>query len=154
MTGTPEPASTSPTRLAVDLVSARGQHLRWVLIGLVIGGLCVYGLGTLGKVVGVGLVALGGWNAWLLGRGLRNPTGTIVVDDARVELPRGPARGRAVTVARADVSAVYFLRRAVPWTQAAPVLVIEAAGRAYTFPRDWFASEIDQRRILDELTPS
>ena len=29
-----------------------------------------------------------------------------------------------------------------------------AAGRAYLYPRDWFASEADQRRILDALAPA
>ena len=70
------------------------------------------------------------------------------------EGPRGLCRGAPSKLRRADVSAVYFLRRAVPWTQAAPVLVVEAKGEAFIYPRDWFDSESDQRRIVDELTPS
>jgi len=39
----------------------------------------------------------------------------------------------------------------VPWTRAAPVLVVEAGGKPFTFPRDWFLTEADQRRIVREL---
>jgi hypothetical protein len=39
----------------------------------------------------------------------------------------------------------------VPWTRAAPVLVIESKDRAFTYPRDWFITEADQRRIVREL---
>jgi len=34
------------------------------------------------------------------------------------------------------------------------VLVVEAGERAFVYPRDWFGSESDQRRILDELKRS
>ncbi len=141
-------------RISIGLVDARGQHLRWVLIGLIIGGLCVYALGTLAQIIGVGLIGLGAWNGWLLVRALRNPPGTVLIDGDRIELPRGLCRGAPHAVGRAEVTAAYFLRRSVPWTQAGPVLVIEAGGQAFIYPRDWFGSESDQRRILDELTPA
>ena len=47
----------------------------------------------------------------------------------------------AQRVALDRVSAAYFLRRSVPWTRAAPVLVIEADDTAYAYPRDWFVNE-------------
>ncbi len=147
-------ADAAGDRLAVDLQHARGQHLRWILIGGVVGALCLYALGTLGKLLGVGLVAWGGWNAWLFVRTLRFAPGTLVVAGDEVELPRGLCAGAPARLRRADVTSAYFLRRAVPFTQAAPVLVIEAGGHAYLYPRDWFDSEADQRRILDELAAS
>jgi hypothetical protein len=49
------------------------------------------------------------------------------------------------------VTAVYFLRRSVPWNRSAPVLVIELGPKAMAFPRDWFASEADQRHIIHAL---
>jgi hypothetical protein len=52
------------------------------------------------------------------------------------------------------VTAAYFLRRSVPWTKAAPVLIVEVGERAYVYPRDWFRTEADQRRILDALVVS
>ena len=150
----PEAARGAGERLAIDFIHARGQHLRWILIGGIVGALCIRSLGTLGQVAGVALVAWGLWNAWKFAQTFRFPAGTVVVAGDDVELPRGLCRGAPAKLARADVSAVDFLRRAVPWTQAAPVLVVEAKGEAFVYPRDWFDSESDQRRIIDELTPS
>lgn len=138
-------------RVTVELQHARGRHLRWILIGLVVGALFVNALGTLGKGLGLVLIGLGAWSLFQFIRTLRHPPGAVVIDPATVELPRGVCRGTPSTVQRADITSAYFLRRAVPWTQAAPVLVIEAGGRAFLYPRDWFASEADQRRILDAL---
>lgn len=141
-------------RLAIDFVHARGQHLRWILIGGIVGALCIRSLGTLGQVAGFALVAWGLWNAWKFAQTFRFPAGTLVVAGDDVELPRGLCRGAPAKLRKADVTAVYFLRRSVPWTQAAPVLVVEAHGRAFVYPRDWFGSESDQRRIVDELAPT
>ena len=56
-----------------------------------------------------------------------------------------------VKVAPTDVTAVYFLRRSVPWNRSAPVLIVELGARAMAFPRDWFASEADQRHVIHAL---
>lgn len=140
-------------KVTVELQHARGQHIRWILIGGILGVLFVIGLGTLGKALGVVLLGIAAWNAFLLVRTLLQPPGTLVIGDDTVELPRGICRGAPARVPRSQVTSAYFLRRAVPWTQASPVLVIEAAGRAFSFPRDWFAEEGDQRRVLDALVP-
>jgi len=68
-----------------------------------------------------------------------------------VELPRGLCKGEPAAFPLDKVQHAYLLRRAVPWTRAAPVLVIEADGRAFSYPRDWFLTEADQRRIVREL---
>lgn len=141
-------------RIQVELHHERSRHVRWILIGAILGGLFVVGLGTLGKVLGLVLIALGAWNLFLFIRTLRHPPGAIVIDGDTVLLPRGVCRGEPTRVERSQVTATYFLRRAVPWTQASPVLVIEAGGRAFLFPRDWFAGEADQRRVIDALAPA
>ena len=82
---------------------------------------------------------------------LTNPPGTIVVSDKRVVLPRGLSLGKPIEVKPADISAVYFLRRSVPWNRSAPVLVVEVGTHAMAFPRDWFASEADQRHVIHAL---
>jgi hypothetical protein len=58
---------------------------------------------------------------------------------------------RPVVVTPQDITAVYFLRRSVPWNHAAPVLIIELGAKAMAFPRDWFASEADQRHVVHAL---
>ncbi len=122
------------------------------MIGGIVGALFVNSLGTLGKGVGLVLIALGAWSLFQFIRTLLHPPGALVIDAETVELPRGVCRGTPSTVARSQVTSAYFLRRAVPWTQAAPVLVVEAGGRAFLYPRDWFVSEADQRRVLDTLS--
>lgn len=138
-------------RVAVDLAHTRGSHLRWTLIGGALGVACVIMLGTLGKGVGVVLLLLAAWAAFKLFLTYRHPPGTIVIDGEEIALPRGLCQGEPSRMKRGDVTAAYFLRRSVPWTRAAPVLVVEAGGKAYAYPRDWFASESDQRRVLDAL---
>ncbi len=138
-------------RVAVDLAHARGAHLRWTLVGGALGVACVIMLGTLGKGLGVVLLLLAAWAAFKLFLTYRHPPGTIVVDGDQISLPRGLCQGEPSPFKRAEVTAAYFLRRSVPWTHAAPVLVVEAGGKAFAYPRDWFASESDQRRVLDAL---
>jgi hypothetical protein len=146
-----EPAPETGGRVAVDLAHARGSHLRWVLIGGGLGVACVLALGTLGKGAGLILLLLAAWAGVKLALTYRHPPGTIVVDGDDVSLPRGLCRGEHARVTRKDVTAAYFLRRSVPWTRAAPVLIVEVGAQAYAYPRDWFATEADQRRILDAL---
>jgi hypothetical protein len=74
-----------------------------------------------------------------------------VVSETQVSLPRGLCLPNPVVVTPQEVTAVYFLRRSVPWNHAAPVLMIELGARAMAFPRDWFASEADQRRVVHAL---
>jgi len=97
------------------------------------------------------LVALGLFRAYQLVMSFIYPPGTIVVSDRVVSLPRGKHRPHPIDVTPKDVTAVYFLRRSVPWNRSAPVLVIELGDKAMAFPRDWFASEADQRHVVHAL---
>lgn len=108
-------------------------------------------LGTVGVWVGVLLMVYGAFNAWELLQTFLHPAGTIVVNEREVILPRGLCMPRPVKVTPGDISAVYFLRRSVPWNRSAPVLVIEIGDKAMAFPRDWFASEADQRHVVHAL---
>jgi hypothetical protein len=49
------------------------------------------------------------------------------------------------------VTASYFLRRSVPWNRASPELVVELGDKAMAIPRDWFATEADQRHVVHAL---
>jgi len=111
----------------------------------------IWKLGTVAVWGGVALVATGVYHAWNLAQTYLNPPGTIIVTDREVSLPRGVCVPRPVVVKPQDITAVYFLRRSVPWNRAAPVLVIEMGAKAMAFPRDWFSSEADQRHIIRAL---
>jgi hypothetical protein len=138
-------------KLIIPLEHQRYRHLAWMSFGLVAGLLLLLNLGTVGQWLGVVLMLVGAWASYNFVRTLLFPAGTIVVGDDGVELPRGLCKGPAERFRLGQIAHVYLLRRSVPWTRAAPVLVVETADRAFTYPRDWFLTEADQRRVVREL---
>ena len=138
-------------KLSIELEVSRNRYAGWTVFGLVFGALLIWKLGTVGKYVGVVLMVIGAYRGWQLLQTFLHPPGTILVTDDEVVLPRGLCMSRPVQVPARDVTAVYFLRRSVPWNRSAPVLVVELGPKAMAFPRDWFASEADQRHIVHAL---
>lgn len=134
--------------IQVPLEHARWGHLGWALFGLVAGVLLLAMLGTVGQMLGVILLLVAAHNGYAFTRTLLYDSGTIAVDEERVVLPLGLCRGKTSTVPTKDVTHAFLLRRAVPWTRTGPLLIIEVAGHAYVYPRDWFMSENDQYRVL------
>ena len=146
-----EPPRALSTTVEIDLEVSRNRSISWTVFGIIVGILLVLRLGTVGQWVGVVLIGMGVWHAWQLVQSFLYPPGTIVVKDGEVSLPRGLCVPRPVVVKPTEVTAVYFLRRSVPWNRSAPVLVVEIGPRALAFPRDWFASEADQRHVVHAL---
>lgn len=144
-------AAGASGKLSIELEVSRNRYAGWTVFGLVFGALLILKLGTVGQWVGGVLMVLGVLRAWQLVQTFLHPPGTIIIGDDEVVLPRGLCVPRPVQVPAKDVTAVYFLRRSVPWNRAAPVLVVELGPRAMAFPRDWFASEADQRHIVHAL---
>jgi hypothetical protein len=138
-------------KLSIELEVSRNRYAGWMVFGLVFGALLILKLGTVGQWVGGVLMVLGALRGWQLVQTFLHPSGTIIVGDDEVVLPRGLCVPRPVKVPAKDVTAVYFLRRSVPWNRSAPVLIVELGPRAMAFPRDWFASEADQRHIVHAL---
>jgi hypothetical protein len=147
----PEKRSSGRAPLEIELEVSRQRAIGWTIFGLVVGALLIWKLGTVGVWGGVVLMATGAYHAWQLIQTFLHPPGTIVVSDREVSLPRGLCVPRPVRVAPQEVTAVYFLRRSVPWNHAAPVLIIELGPKAMAFPRDWFASEAEQRHVVHAL---
>lgn len=137
--------------LAIELEVSRNRFLGWTIFGLIFGALLVWKLGTVGVWVGIVLMVLGAIRGWQLLQTFLHPPGTIEVTEQEVTLPRGLCVPRPIKVHPREVTAVYFLRRSVPWNRSAPVLIVELGPRAMAFPRDWFASEADQRHIVHAL---
>jgi hypothetical protein len=144
-----ERSGSRPARpTQIELEVSRQRSIGWTIFGLIVGALLIHSLGTVGVWAGIALVATGAYHAWQLVQTVLHPPGTIAVSEAEVVLPRGLCMPRPVVVAPRDITAIYFLRRSVPWNRAAPVLIIELGERAMAFPRDWFASEADQRHVI------
>jgi hypothetical protein len=141
--------------VTVYLLADRSRRASWMLGGLVIGGLLIWKFGTVAAAGGAILMAMGLYHTWFFVQTLRHEGGAVTIDASarQVSLPTGLCRGAPTRVPSATIGAAYFLRQAVPWNRSAPVLVIETAERAYVYPRDWFASEADQRRIMHAVIP-
>ena len=144
-------ADASPREVSVTLEMSRQRIASWAVFGTIIGVLLVLELGTVAVWGGFVLIAIGLFRAYQLAQTFMRPAGTIVVSDTKVSLPRGLHTSHPLEVAPKDVTAVYFLRRSVPWNRSAPVLIIEVGAKALVFPRDWFASEADQRHVVHAL---
>lgn len=153
---TPTGAGAAPPKIErqamrsveIPLEHARWRHLGWGGFGLVAGLLLVLKFGIVGQVIGGLLLLVAARNAYLFARTLLFESGTIVVDAERVVLPLGLCQGKSDTLTMGEVRHAFCLRRAVPWTRTAPLLIVETSKRAYVYPRDWFGSENDQYRIL------
>lgn len=144
-------SATDERWVLVELEHGRWNHAGWALFGLVLGALLIWKLGVVGKGVGVALVAFGAFHGFRFARTLLHPAGAIKVTDSEVQLPRGLCRKGHLTISIDRVTHAFFLRRSVPWLTTGPVLVIEAEGVTHIFPRDWFASDADQRRVAHAL---
>lgn len=137
----------------VYLASDRTRRMSWMLGGCVLGALLVLKFGTVAAAIGALLLAIGLYHSWFFVQTLLREPGKVVVDGRTVLLPTGLCAGEPEKVAASELGAAYFLRHAVPWNRSAPVLVIEAGTRAFLYPRDWFTSESEQRRIMHALLP-
>lgn len=135
----------------VHLEHARWRHFGWMVFGLVAGVLLVWIFGIVAKVLGGLFLVIAAIAGYGFVRTLLHPPGRIVVGDGKVTLPAGLCRGVEHRFDLDQVRHAFFLRRAVPWTRASPVLVIEVADQAFSYPRDWFVSERNQRRIAEAL---
>ena len=111
----------------------------------------VWKLGTVGKGLGIILLVLGVVNLVRFARTLVRAAGSIAVSEETVRLPEGLCRARAHTIEYTGVRHAFFLRRAVPWTRTGPILVIETDRGVFSYPRDWFTSDSDQRRIAHAI---
>ena len=154
----PDDAKKSPPvsraqkpKVEVEFEVSRQRTATWTVFGLVVGALCIMKLGTVGVWAGVALMVVGAYRGFQLAQTFLNPPGTIVVRENTITLPRGLCASKPLEVARKDVTAVYMLRRSVPWHRAAPVLVVELGPKAMIYPRDWFATEADQREVVNEM---
>jgi hypothetical protein len=148
---TNEAAKLPQGPVEIELELSRQRQIAWTIGGVIGGALLVWKLGTVGVWAGWVLIAIGLYRAYQLVMSFVYPVGKIIVSERSVVLPRGLHRPNPVTVEPSAVTAAYFLRRSVPWNRSAPVLIVELGERAMAFPRDWFATEADQRHIIHAL---
>jgi hypothetical protein len=139
--------SAGESSFQVELDHGRWRHLGWVVVGALIGIVLLWKLGAVGKAIGVLLLALSALHVYRFVRTLLHPAGRIEVGDDSILLPAGLCRKAAHAVPYRDVRHAFFLRRAVPWSRTGPILVVETSAQVFLYPRDWFTSDSDQRRV-------
>lgn len=144
-------ASGAGREVSIELDMPRQRIAAWAVLGTIGGVILILEMGTVAVWAGFVLVAIGLFRAYQLAQTFLRPPGTIVVNDKEVVLPRGVHATNPIKVPPKDVTAVYFLRRSVPWNRSAPVLIVELGEKAMVYPRDWFASEADQRHVVHAL---
>src|SRR3569623_229150 len=130
------PASRDTTEIELEV--SRQRAIAWAIGGTIGGILMILKLGRVGVWAGYAVLAWGIVRAVQLALTIIYPPGTIKVSPTEVVLPRGAHRPNPLKLAPKDVTAVYFLRRSVPWNKSSPVLVIEVGDKAHIFPRDRF----------------
>src|ERR1043166_5509169 len=82
-----KPRSGKPMRpTQLELEVSRQRAIGWTIFGLILGGLLIRGLGTVGVWAGIALVATGLYHAWQLARTLLYPPGTIAVSHSDAPL--------------------------------------------------------------------
>jgi hypothetical protein len=135
----------------IELEVSRQRWITWTIGGTVGGALLIWKLGTVGVWVGYVLIALGLFRAYQLAMSYLHPPGKFLISEHKVTLPRAAHRPRPYVLEPSAITAAYFLRRSVPWNRSAPVLVVELGDKALAYPRDWFASEADQRHVISAL---
>jgi len=141
------------TTLEIELDGARKKHLLWAVVGVALGiAVALYmGSSYIGWVIGA-FVFFGGVKAgWAFGKTLLHPPGTIVLDEDAIVLPEGISTGASAKLLPNEVRNAYVLRRALPWSQSGPLLVVETRRGTFEFPREWFAGDGDQRRVAAAL---
>jgi hypothetical protein len=135
----------------VELEHGRWRHFGWLAVGGAAGVFLVLKLGTVGKALGVFLILLAVINLVRFARTLVRAAGAIAVGEESVKLPVGLCSGESHTIPYGGIRHAFFLRRAVPWTRTGPILVIETERGVFSYPRDWFTSDSDQRRIAHAI---
>ncbi len=147
--GTGKSAKALP--IEIELEHGRGRHIGWIAFGAVLGTLFVLMLGSIGQYVGGLLLLIALLQAVSAARTFMHKPGTFHVTEDEISVPTGLCSGQQVSLTSSQLQHAFFLRRAVPWSKAGPILVVEAEGKAYSYPRDWFASDSDQRRVATAL---
>ncbi len=145
--GTQKRRGGKDATVAIQLEHGRSRHLGWLGIGVAGGVILLLFLGAVGKVIGLLLLLMALASGVSVLRTLRHEAGTIRIAADHAELPAGLCRGEIVKVPLAELKHAYMLRRALPLSRAGPVLAVETERGSFAYPRDWFASESDQRRV-------
>jgi hypothetical protein len=141
----PETALDEP--LEVALAHARWRHFFWAALGLGFGALFLWSFGPVGKLFGACFAVGGALAARAFARTLAHEPGSIFLDAHGLKLTPEPCAGRSVTLRLDDLRHAYLLRRGAPLGATVPLLVLETSLGVFSFARDAFEHDGDQRKL-------
>lgn len=146
-TGAVTKDAAKPAALAVELAPARWRHATWGLVLTLLGLFLAARVGgTTPLIAGVLVLGVAAHHAWQFVRSFLRAAGGISLDgDTLVVSPRQHAE--ALRLALSEIRSAYVLRRRAPLAVSSPVLVLETARGTFEYPRDWFVTDGDQRRV-------
>lgn len=133
------------------MVHGRLRHLFWGLFLCVLGGLLILKFGTGGLILGVLALVYACFGFFKFGRSLLHKPGTFSITNLKVSIPTSLCSGKTETVDTANINHAYILRRHAPWNMTAPLMIIETHKEVYMYSRDWFRSEVDQKRVANSI---
>ena len=107
--------------------------------------------GTGGLILGLIALAYAGLGFFKCGRSLLHKPGTFSITNLKVSLPTALCSGETLTVETENINHAYILRRHAPWNMTAPLMVIETTESVFMYSRDWFRSEVDQKRVANSI---
>src|SRR5688572_30514793 len=87
--GRGDAAPQGPDRVEVTLEHSRWRHLGWALFGATLGSVLSFKLGTVGKLIGLAIMAGAVWHVFGFARTMIYPAGTFVVAGGELVLPLG-----------------------------------------------------------------
>src|SRR5262245_30835004 len=73
-----ERAGVAIGAVEIDLEVSRQRSITWMILGIILGALLIWKLGTVAMWVGFVLIAMGLYHTWNLIQSLLHPPGTIV----------------------------------------------------------------------------
>lgn len=137
--------------LSVALNSGRVRHAVWLAVCGALGGFLLVMFGLIGQILGAVLVVVAAVHGWQFARTLLLTHRRIEIVDEVITLPSAACGGEAPEIALSDIKHAYFLRHAAPWAATGPLLVVETEAAVHAFPRHWFSSDTDQRKVATAI---
>ena len=149
----PKGERSSDEPLDVELEHSRWRHFVWAAVFGLFTSFLVFRVGGIpGALLGVLSAALLVRSGWAFVLTCTRPAGRILLRGDELHLPVRLHAGDALELPLGEVKHAYLLRRSIGWTTPGPLLVVETAKGRFEYPRDWFSSEGDQRRVASVVS--
>jgi len=139
--------------LDVELEHSRWRHFAWGAVFGIFASFLLFRVGgVLGILLGIVALALLVRSGWAFVLTCIRPAGRILLRGDELHLPPRLHADGSLALPLGEVKHAYLLRRSVGWTTPGPLLVVETAKGRFEYPRDWFSSEGDQRRVANVVS--